>query len=302
MNEAPDWTLCRSLLGVLRGGSLSAAARSLGLTQPTLARHIEQIESALGGAKLFTRSPQGLAPTEAALLLKPHAEAMESAAAAMVRAVSGPTQQLAGAVRITASDIIGAEVLPLILRDLRAKHPGLVFEVQLSNQNVDLLRRDADIAVRMVQPKQEALAARRIGDIPLGLHAHPDYLARAGVPRSLEEIRDSHALIGFDRVTAFVDLLAGHGLKLSRDMFAYRTDNDLAQLSAIRSAFGIGVCQTGLALRTPRLTRVLADAFSVPLGVWVVMHEDLRGLARVRAVFDHLVAGLGEYVRQCGDR
>ncbi len=284
----------------MRTGSLSAAARSLSLTQPTLARHVEQLEESLG-AKLFTRSPQGLAPTDAALLLLPHAEVMEAAAAAMVRAASGPTEKIAGTVRITASDVIGSEVLPRILRDIRVKYPDLAFEVQPSNQNLDLLRRDADIAVRMAEPKQEALVARRIGDIPLGLFAHPDYLVRAGTPRSLDEIRDRHALIGFDKVTAFVEDVRTRGFPLAREMFAFRSDSDLAQLSAIRNGFGIGVCQTGLAAWPVRLTRLMPEDFSFPLPAWVVMHEDLRSLARMRTVFDHLVEGLFAYLRQCGE-
>ena len=145
MNQDPTWDHYRSFLAVLDEGSLSRAARALGLTQPTLARHIEQLEIALA-APLFTRSPRGLLPTEAAATLAPNARAMASAAAAAQRVVSGAREAIEGAVRVTASQVVAAEVLPAILRDLRKKHPALSFEIVASNQPADLLRRDADIA------------------------------------------------------------------------------------------------------------------------------------------------------------
>ena len=291
-----SWDHCRSLLGVYRTGSLSAAARALGVTQPTVARHVEQLEQALGGASLFTRSPQGLAPTEAAETLIPHALTMEASAAAMLRAASGPADALAGVVRITASEVIGIEVLPPILADLAATHPQIAFELVASNETADLLRRDADIAVRMVRPSQTALIARKIGDIPLGFFAHEDYLARRGTPVTLRDL-SGHALIGFDHETTSVQALRARGLDLRRDMFAFRTDSDVAQLSAIRSGLGIGICQIALARRDPRLVRLFPEKMTFPLETWVTMHGDLRGNRRMRLVFDHLARALTAYVK-----
>jgi len=294
----PDWSHFRSFLAVLRDGSLSAAARSLGLTQPTLARHVDQLEASLGGVALFTRSPQGLAPTEAALALVPQAEAMEAAAAAALRVVSARAEELSGPVRISASDVIGAEVLPSILRDLHDAHPGLSFEVVLSNRTVDLLRRDADIAVRMVRPSQDALVARKVGDIMLGLYAGRRYLSARGTPRSIDDV-DGHVLIGPDRETPSLRAARAAGFDLRREMFAYRTDSDLAQLAAIRAGCGIGVCQVGLASRTPELVRLFADRFAYPLETWIAMHGDLRGDRRMRVVFDHLSAAIASYAATC---
>ncbi|MBI1187387.1 MAG: LysR family transcriptional regulator [Alphaproteobacteria bacterium] len=292
----PSWDLYRSLLAVLRAGSLSGAARTLGLTQPTLARHVEELETALG-ASLFTRSPQGLAPTEAALALEAHALAMESAAAAAERAASAPASDIAGAVRVTASEVIGGEVLPAILRDLRRAHPGLVFEVVLSNQPANLLRRDADIAVRMMRPKQEALVAKKIGDVMLGMFAHPDYFAAHGKPKTIDDLK-RHAIIGFDRDAAGGAALGGVRALFTRDLFAYRTDDQVAQLAALRAGFGIGICQVALAKREPKLTRLFAKEFAFPLETWVTMHQDLRGSPRMRATFDFLADALGAYVRE----
>src|SRR3990167_2657861 len=215
--EALSWDHCRSFLGVCRTGSLSAAARSSGQTQPTIARHIAQLEAALGGESLFIRSPQGLMPTDKANALMPHALAMESSAAAMLRTASGNDDAIGGSVRITASQVIAVEVLPEILAGLSADHPDLDFELVASNETADLLRRDADIAVRMVRPSQSALVARKIGDIPLGMYARRDYLDRRGWPASIGDL-EGHAIIGFDRETPSIQTLKTLGLELTRDL------------------------------------------------------------------------------------
>lgn len=291
----PGWDLYRSFLAVLREGSLSGAARALGLAQPTVGRHVEALERGLGLA-LFTRSGQGFAPTVAALALRPHAEALEASAAALLRAASGQASGTTGTVRVTASEVVGAEVLPPILARLRRGNPGIVVELALSNRTEDLLRRDADIAVRMVRPAQEALVARRLGTIELGLHASRGYLERCGgAPSGPTDLR-GHALIGFDRESAFIRRLRDAGVGLHRGMFALRTDSDLAQLAAIRAGCGIGVCQVGLARRDPDLVRVLPGAFSIELETWLAMHEDLRASRRCRAAFEALAAGLAEYI------
>ncbi|MGJ5222331.1 LysR family transcriptional regulator, partial [Bradyrhizobium oligotrophicum] len=199
MNDLADWSLLRSFLAVSRRGSLSAAARATGLTQPTVGRHIDELEAGLGTA-LFTRSQAGLLPTEAATALLPHAEAMEAAFAALVRAAKsgGDPLQPRGVVRISASEIVGTFVLPPILAGIRGRFPDIVIELVLNNRTDDLLRRDADIAVRMIRPKQDGLVARRLGHIPLGLYAHRDYIARFGLPDTIAALA-AHHVIGFDR-------------------------------------------------------------------------------------------------------
>ena len=294
MNPSIAWEYYRSLLAVLEHGSLSGAARALAITQPTAGRHIAALEQALG-VTLFTRSQLGLLPTEVALALRPHAETMAQMAALMERAASSQGQQVAGTVRIAASEVVGVEVLPPILARLRERHPELVIELVLSNKVQDLLRREADIAVRMLRPRQEQLVARRVGNIELGLHAHADYLARHGMPAGLADLA-RHAVIGYDEASPFVRN-AGAALEgLTRERFAWRCDSDLAQLALIRAGAGIGVCQAGLAGRDPALRRVLPQAFSLPMETWVTMHADLRGSLRCRAAFDALAEGLLAYV------
>ncbi|CAJ2954462.1 LysR family transcriptional regulator [Burkholderia pseudomallei] len=294
MGSEIGWELYRSFLGVLREGSLSGAARALGLTQPTVGRHVVALEAALR-VPLFTRSSSGLMPTDVALALRAHAEAMESTADALARAATSFGEDVRGVVRISASDVVGVEVLPPIVARLRQRHPALTVELALTNRVQDLLRREADIAVRMTRPGQTQLIARHIGGIELGLHAHRDYLARRGTPRDAGELV-RHALIGHDRPTAFIRQIAKSFPGFDRGAFALRTDSDLAQLALIRCGAGIGACQAALAKRDPALVRVLPKAFAGRLDMWVTMHEDLRGSPRCRAAFDALAEGLDAYV------
>jgi DNA-binding transcriptional LysR family regulator len=292
-----SWDLYRSFLAVARQGSLSSAARTLGLTQPTLGRHIQQLEQALGAA-IFTRSPRGLLATETALALIPIAEAMESAAEAMARAGSAQAGQIAGVVRITASEIVGAEALPPILAEFADLYPNIAFELHLSNHPEDLLRRDADIAVRMMRPTQTGLVARRLGEARIGLYAHRRYLATRAIPESWADLA-GHRLIGFDRNPTPVKALEETDLRLTREIFSMRADNDLAQLAALRAGYGVGGCQTGIAGRDADLVRLLPASFAVPLETWLVMHEGLKTSPRVRRAYDHLAEGLRTYLAAC---
>ncbi|MBS0472605.1 MAG: LysR family transcriptional regulator [Proteobacteria bacterium] len=289
----PKWETYRTFLAVMTEGSLSAAARKLLLTQPTAGRHIDELEEALG-QKLFTRSQAGLIATQAARELLPHAQAMASAAQALVRTASGAEGEERGTVRLTASVFVGGEVLPEILTRFRGAHPGIAIELVLSDATQDLLRRDADIAVRMVQPKQDALVAKKIGTTALGLFARRDYLERYGTPQSLNDVA-GHAIIGYDRETAFERGLKAMGLPLTREMFTLRVDNDQARANALRAGFGIGVCQIGVAKREPDLVHILPKAFRIELPLWLVMHKDLRNTRRMRILFDFLVDELKAY-------
>ena len=291
----PHWDELRTFLEVMRDGSLSGAGRRLGLTQPTVGRHIDALEAALG-LPLFARSPRGLAPTEAARTLAPHVEAMAAASAALARAAAGEASVDQGVVRVTASEIIGCEVLPPIFATFRAKNPGVDIELALTNRNQDLSRRDADIAVRMARPTQSALVARRLGDTRIGLYAHRDYLARFGAPTSLAELA-RHRLIGFDRDDRAFRSVGGAAEWLSRESFGFRCDSDPAQLAALRAGVGIGGCQDNIARRSPELRPVLPGEIAFTLDIWLVMHEDMKATPRVRALFEHLAAGLGDYVR-----
>jgi len=290
----PSWDFYRTFLTVLKEGSLSAAARDLGLTQPTVGRHIDALEGIIG-FQLFIRSPQGLIPTEAALDLKPHAEQLAANAAALLRAATGQGKTVRGTVRISASEVIGIEVLPPMLAALNERHPDLVIELSVSDAVEDLLRQEADIAVRMVAPAQDALITRRIGGIPLGLHAHRRYLDQHGTPEKLEDLR-THRMIGFDRESAFVRAMRKRVPLLEIMRPTLKSDSNLAQMAMIRAGCGIGVCQVELARRDPNLVRLFRTEFELPLETFVVMHETMKTTPRCRVTFGALVEGLLAYV------
>jgi DNA-binding transcriptional LysR family regulator len=295
----PSWDFYRTFLAVLHHGSLSAAARDLGLTQPTIGRHIDALEEAVG-AELFTRSQQGLLPTDAALALKPYAETLASTTAALLRVASGSRDNVSGTVRISASEVIGVEVLPPILAGLQAAHPDLVIELSASDAVEDLLQREADIAVRMVAPTQDALLARRIGIVSLGLFAHRNYLERYGEPKSIGQLRQ-HKLIGFDRQTAFTRAMLKRYPLLDGISFAFKSDHSIVLHNALRAGVGIGFYQVPLAKRDENLVRLLPE-IELSLDTWVAMHENLKTSPRCRVTFNALVVGLLDYIRAGGEQ
>jgi DNA-binding transcriptional LysR family regulator len=290
-SREPSRDLYRSFRAALEHRSLSGAARALGLTQPTLARHIDELEAALG-RRLFSRSPAGLLPTDEALALAPYAETIARHRGRAPpcrrrgrehRQRHGPDHRQRGDGRRAPAARAG--------RDPPAA-PALAIELAVSNEVDDLLRRDADIAVRMTRPTQSVLVARQVRPVELGVYAHEDYLARRGMPASLADLASFDA-IGFDRETpALRALIRGFPI-FRRENFAFRSDNQLAHLARLRAGFGIGLAQVPIAEREPRLVRVLPDALAAQLETWIVMHEDLRSTPRCRAAFDALVEAFG---------
>lgn len=293
MTSTVGWELYRSFLGVLDEGTLSGAARALDITQPTVGRHITALEAALA-VVLFTRSQTGFLPTEAAHSLAPYARAMASSAAALERVAEGQGPGVVGTVRITASEMVGIEVLPPILARLQDAHPGLRIELSLSDRVQNLLARESDIAVRGFRPDQEQLVVQRIGEVELGLHASRAYLAKHGTPKALADLR-AHRLVGFDVDTPYLRQGRKDFPMWKREAFSVRCDSDRAQLSMIRAGAGIGICQAPLA-RAERLVRVVPEV-KVPLAMWLAMHEDLRASPRCRATYAALAEGLRSY---CG--
>lgn len=285
-SEDRSWDLYRTFLAVVREGGLSAAARRIGVTQPTAGRHIRALEKSIGTI-LFTRSPHGLAATEAALALLPHAEAMAAASDALARASSGEARGERGTVRLTAGEMMGCEVLPPMLAEFSLRYPKIHLELTLSNRNLDLLRRDADIAVRMVRPTQTALIARRVGVISVGLFAHRRYVETFGLPKGPEEI-SRHCLIGFDRDTDIIDSASDPAIRLTREQFRFRCDSVAGQLAALRAGVGIGACFVTVGQRSPDLIRVLEHRLSFQREVWLAIHRDARSTRRIRQLFDHL--------------
>lgn len=294
MESSFDWEHLRTFLAVLREGGLSQAARDRGLSQPTAGRHIDALERSLGEG-LFTRSRNGMTPTAAALRLAPHAEAMANAAAALRRTAGSDEAEVRGPIRLTAPEIIAQEVLPPMLTAFAERHPGIELEVVASNDALDLLTREADIAVRSVRPEQLAVVARRVGATGIGLFAHRDYLAKHGIPETMEQL-SRHRIIGYDRNPMAVRLTEGLGFEVTSDLFSFRSDSETAQLAMLRAGYGIGGAQEPLALRNSDLVAVLPDVLRFEMEIWLAMHERLKNSLPMRLLMDHLAECLTDYL------
>jgi DNA-binding transcriptional LysR family regulator len=290
MDRALNWTLAQSFLAVAEEGSLSGAARKLGMTQPSLGRHIAQIEAALQ-VSLFQRAPRGLRLTEAGHALLPHARAMREAAQALALAAAGREQGLAGNVRLTASRIMAHYVLPPVLADLRHRAPQIDIDLIASDASDNLLFREADIALRMYRPTQLDLMARHIADLPVGLYAAPSLLARHGTPQSAEEVL-ALPLIGFDRSDLMLRLLQRLGHPRQRGDFLLRCDDQLVYWQLVRAGAGVGAMQHAIARHDPAVQRIAPFIPLPDLPLWLTAPQALLAAPRMRFVFDHLARAL----------
>jgi DNA-binding transcriptional LysR family regulator len=288
-----SWDLYRTFLEVVKDGSLSGAARRLRLTQPTVGRHIDALEELLG-IQLFTRSLRGLLPTPVALELLPHAEAMAASEHAFRRAASGSLDELKGVIHITASEIMGCEVLPPMLSAFCAKYSAIDIELHVSNRVQDLLHREADIAIRTMDTQQEAIITESLGIIKIGLYAHKDYIALRGRPESIDDLVN-HRLIGFDTDETSFRSINVPDAGLGRKTYSFFSDSDLAQLAALRAGVGIGGCHKVIAARDKSLEPVLPDAVCLEHEAWIAMHRDMRGTRRVVLAFEYLSDALKRY-------
>jgi DNA-binding transcriptional LysR family regulator len=294
MNREPDWALWRSFAAVVTEGSLSGAARSLGLSQPTVGRHIETLEADLG-LSLFERTLTGLKPNETALRLHEPVRQAQSALAEAAILAAGAQDEGGGTVRLTASTMISNYVLPGILGGVRALHPRIAIESMPSDSAENLLMREADIAIRMFRPTQLELVTRHLGDIPLVPVAHEDYLARRGTPRTLDELW-THDVLGFDRSDAVILHARSLGFSINRDTFPLRSDNQTHLWELLKAGLGIGFGQANLARLTPGLVILPIDVAIPPLPVWLTTHRELFTSHRIRAIYDAVADGLSAYI------
>jgi YbgC/YbaW family acyl-CoA thioester hydrolase len=269
-----DWSLAKSFLAVLDAGSLMGAARRLKAQQPTLSRHIAELEAQLG-VPLFERTGRGVTPTAAALAIADAARQMQDGAGALARSLAKSRDATTGTVRVTTSHVAATWMLPPLLAQLQQAEPGIDVELVASNQLTNLLRREADIAVRMVRPQQGSLVARKLADIPIVAAAHESYLARAGTPRRPEDLL-GHRLIGYDRDETIVRGFAGIGLVLARERFALRTDDQVAYGRLVAAGAGIGFVARKASCEYLKPAR-LDDELTVGL--------EVEKLTRVRVVF-----------------
>jgi DNA-binding transcriptional LysR family regulator len=286
-----DWNRARAFLVTAEEGSLSAAARALGMTQPTLGRQVAALEEELG-VVLFERVGRGLALTAGGLDLLDHVRGMGEAANRVSLSASGHAQNIEGPICITASEVISAFVLPPILAKLRRLHPGLSIELVASNAVRDLRRREADIAIRSGNPTDPSLTATRLRDTPGRLYATPEYLRRIGNPESLDDLRRAD-FIGFREGDQYFVGLNSLGFDLTLKNFPIHTENHMVLWELTKQGLGIGVIIEEVGDVEPRVVRVLPEMPPIPVPAWLVAHREVHTSRRVRMVFDSIVEQLG---------
>ena len=289
-SETFDWALVKSFLAVLDAGSLMAAARQLQAQQPTLSRHIAELEAQLG-VPLFERTGRGVTPTAAALAIAESARQMQDGAQALGRSLQRSREATTGTVRITTSNVAAVWLLPQLLAGLQAAEPGIQIELVASNALTNLLRREADIAVRMVRPAQSSLIARKLGEIPIVAAAHESYLARAGTPREPADLLQ-HRLIGYATDELMLRGFAAFGLPVQRETFALRTDDQVAYGRLVAAGAGIGFVAAYNIAHWPGVRSLLPMLRIAPLPCWLAVHREIRGNRVVRRVYDYLAAAL----------
>jgi len=287
-----DWNQLKAFLETAETGSLSAAARKLGLTQPTLSRQVAAIEQRMG-VTLFERVGKSMALTPTGLDLLEHARAMGAAAEALSLVATGRSQAVGGVVSVSASDAVAAILLPPLVRKLREQEPGIAIEVIPSNALSDLLRREADIAIRHVKPEQPELIARLIREATAHFYASEDWVKAHGHPHSAEDAAQL-PFVGSDRSGQYLGYLRMHGLPVNEANFSCYADHTVAHWALVRQGMGIGAMMEEIARDTPGMVRVLDDVPPVRFPIWLVTHRELRTSRRIRVVFEALAQGLAE--------
>ncbi len=290
-----DWALVRSFLAVLDAGSVTAAARRSGATQPTLSRHVAELEAQLG-VPLFERTGRGVTPTGAALAIAEAARRMQDAALALAGGLARSRSETRGVVRVTTSQVAATWLLPRVLARFQRAHPAIEIELVASNELTNLLRREADIAVRMVRPAQSSLVARKLGDIEIVAAAHSSYLAKAPPLRRAEDLL-AHRLVGYDRDEVILRGFARMGVTLSRADFAVRTDDQVAYGRLVAEGAGIGFVARYNVREWPGVVAVLPSLAIPALPCWLAVHREIRSNPLVRTVYDFLARELPSQLR-----
>ncbi len=281
-----DWSLVQSFLAVAETGTLSAAARQLGASQPTLGRQIKAIERQLG-EELFVRQARGLTLTEAGQSLLPAAREVRDAINRIALTAAGQQQSLSGTVRIAASELVSHTHLPAILADIRIAEPQIQLELAPSDSSENLLFREADIAIRMYQPQQLDLIARKLGYLEIGAFAATCYLEQFGRPKTFEAFA-GHQFVGYDRNEQIIAGMRSAGLNIDRHFFHTRCDNQIVYWELVRHGCGIGFSQKTIADNDPLVEQIPIDFPIEPLPVWLTAHKVMQSTPRIKRVWDLL--------------
>ncbi|MBW7470797.1 LysR family transcriptional regulator [Marinobacter sp. F4218] len=283
-----DWNRARAFLVTAEEGSLSAAAKALGISQPTLGRQVAGLEQELSTA-LFERGSRGLELTQHGLELLDYVRAMGDAANSLSLAAAGRATSIEGEIAISASEITAAYILPPILKKLRCQYPGIRVSLVASNEASDLRRRAADIAIRNFRPTQPDLIARKVGRFSATLYGTSDLVSHR--PEDCQKA----GYIGFvSDNERYMSALAARGIALNEESFSVKTDSHLVHWEMTRLGLGIGMVPTDIGDAESTLERAFPDT-EFGGDVWLVSHRELRMNLRVRTVFDYLADELGAY-------
>lgn len=287
-----DWNQVRAFLATAEEGSLSAAARALGQTQPTLSRQVSGLEQDLG-VTLFERGARAMTLTDAGVELVEHVRAMGEAAVHLSLAATGQSQAIEGHVSITATDMMATHVLPPMLSELRETAPNIVVELIASNDVHDLRKRDADIAIRHARPDQDDLIATLVGNVSAQLYGTDSYLSRAGRATNTDDL-PTFDFVGTPPSERFLPTMRALGINLKTEQYKVRTASGTALIELVRKGLGLSFLPRQTAELFPELVPVLSDRISFPIPVWLVTHRELNTSRRIRVVFDVLKVSLAE--------
>jgi len=287
-----DWNQARAFLATAEEGSLSAAARVLGQTQPTLGRQVAALEEELG-VTLFDRVGRSLVLTPSGLELLDHVRAMADAANLISLTASGQSRAIEGHVSITATPVLATYHLPAILKRLRDEAPGIAVEIIASNEVRDLTRREADIAIRHARPEQPDLIAKLIRETSAHLYASREYLDKHGRPETPADLADAD-FIGFGHPERQVSLVNAMGIPLTKDNFKFNTTSGTVILELLKHGLGISFLTKDAEALVPDIEPVLPDLEPIPVPVWLVTHRELHTSRRIRLVFDFLADAIAQ--------
>ena len=285
-----DWNLARAFCATVDTGSLSLAARRLGLTQPTLSRQVAALEAALG-VTLFERIGKKLAITEAGKGLVEHARAMAEAADAMALAAAGRAKDDSGSVCISATDAVAAYVLPDIVERIRKAAPQISIAILSSNTLSDLRRREADIAIRHVRPTEPELIGRLVSETTAHFYAAKTWVKWHGTPATIADLAGAD-LLAFETAEQFSAHLSAAGIPLPVERFRIVSENSVVIWEMVRRGLGVGMMLREIGERTPDVVRLLPDLPGIKVPNWLVTHRELRTSPRVRMVFDIMAEAL----------
>jgi len=287
-----DWNRARAFLVTAEEGSLSAAARALDMTQPTVGRQVSALEAELG-ISLFERTNSGLVLTQSGADLMAQVKAMGEAATNLSRLASGHVETVEGSVCISATEMISAFVLPPIIEKLRNQWPKIEIEIIASNDTSDLSRREADIAIRNYRPTQQELIAKRVQNTLGHLYASKSYIQKLEHRQSPQDLNDA-AFLGTDRSNRVISYLNKFGFHLSPSNFPVIVANHLVQWEMVKHGSGIGFMAANIGDAEPLVERVLPTFPAFETETWLVAHRELKTSRRLRVVFDYLAAQLSE--------